>query len=781
MDKNKKSASRKSFVIFDTVSFYILLAVLFLLPLFFLPALQISLLTGKGFLVAIGTSLSLFFWLLARLVEGKIRFPQYRVLWAAAGLPLALFLSALFSPYFRGSVGGSGFEVATVAGSLVLFAMLFLSAVFFQEQRRVFVVLGALGASFVLVSLFHLGELFFGLMDFFPRVFGEVAGGTLLGSWSDLALFAGLMAIFSLVAVEMLPLGRKQKWTLYVFLLLALFFLAVSNFLIVWLLVGLFALFIFVYALSFLKEEKGAVSRFPTVSFVAVLVCLVFVLANNFFGAYLSNKFRVVSSEVRPSVVSTYGIATSALSKSPVVGVGPNRFSQAWDLYKTKEVNNTRFWSTSFTGGFGWIPSFAVTTGILGVLAWLTLLVLFIGKGFKYMFVALSDRPLSFVLVSSFLGALYLWMIALVYLPNITSIALAFVMTGLCIGSWSIKKAKNVSFSFLDDPRTSFFSILALVALMIGVVWGGYLFTEKFVSVVYFEKAVYGPADSQLMVVDNAEKNMLRAIALHPSDMYYRTLAQVYIGKFNLLLRQTDLSVDALKPELQAAVQNAESAAQRAVSMDGRNYLNWVALGQVYESFMPVGIQSSYESAVASYDRAVGLNPNNPSLYLSLANIELNRKNIEKARSYINRSLEVKGDMPDGLLLLARYQEGAGNAAAALDLYKQGFAIAPSSPEAASSLGYYQYKNGRYSDAVGPFERATVLAPSDMQIRYYLAMSYAKAGQKEQALRQFEYLLTLNPGNKDIENSISNIRAGRPVEGTSVPASAPDADAVKKK
>lgn len=760
MDKIKKSSSLKGYTTVDNISFFVLLVVLFFLPIFFLPFLQISLLSGKGFLVFIGVAISFFFWLLARLMEGKISFPKQKLLTIALSIPVILLVSSLFSPSFRGSMGGDAFEITTVVGSIILFLILFLSSVYFQNKQRIFLALGSIGASFALVSIFTILDLFLHISSKFSKVFVEINGGTLLGSWNDMALFAGFVTVLSIVSIEMLPLAIKRRWTLYTLLTLSLFFLAISNFLTAWLMVGIFSLFIFIYSLSFLKEEKNTVIRFPTASFVTVLVCLLFILANNFFGAFLSKKLNIDSSVVRPSVYSTYGVAKSIFIKKAVIGVGPNRFPQAWDFYKSADINNTKFWNASFVGGFGWIPSFAVTTGVIGFLAWLSLLVIFLCKGFKSMFVSTIDRSATFIFVSSFLCATYLWIASVLYFTNITSVALAFLMSGLCIGSWSIKKDKNISISFMSEPRMSFFSLIAFVVLMIGVVSGGYFFIEKFASIIYFEKAIYGQTGSQNLIVDNAEMNMIKAIELYPTDMYYRSLSQVYIGKFNNLIGQKELSSEALKPELQSLVANAENSGMMAVKIDGKNYLNWIALAQVYQSFISAGIQGSYDSTVSSYEKAIALNPKNPSIYFSLAKVELSQKNIDKAKTYVASANTLKPDYIDGLVLLGQYYENIGNPIEALNYYKQATIVSVSSAPAFFNLGYFYYKNGNYIDAVGDFERAVILDPINIQYRYYLGLSYNKVGQKDRALAQLEYLLVLNPGNKEIQTMISNIQAG---------------------
>ncbi len=776
MGKNK--VSKKGYVLLDSISFYTLLTVLFLVPIFFIPSLQISLEVGKGFLLSLGVCTSFFLWLLARIVEGKFYFPKQAILLAGLSVPVALLISAVFSPSFAGSMSGGGFELSTVSSALVMFLVMFLSSVFFQTKQRMFLGLAAIGGAFVLVGIFHIVDLIFHLTVHFPHFFAQVSGGTVLGSWNDLAIFSGLVLITGLMSSETLSLDKKQKWILCAVIAVALFFMAISNFFMAWLVAGLFALFIFIYSLSFAKDEKSTVSnRFPTTSFVVVLICLVFVLANGFFGSYLSLKLGTYSSEVRPSVMATANIAKHVFLKRSIVGIGPNRFSEAWDLYKPADVNTTGFWNSSFDTGFGLLPSFAVTAGLIGLLAWLALLGIFLVKGFGSMFSSSADKVSSYLFSVSFLGAVYLWIVALLYVPNISSFVFAFMLTGVCVASWTMRKGKTVSVSLVGDPRVSFFSILISVSLLIGVVAGAYIFIKQFASLYFFEKAAYASYGTQAEIIDNAEANLNRAISLRPTDLYYRSLSQVYVAKFNALIGQNNLSSEAIKPELQTAVQNAESAGRMAVQHDKKNYTNWRTLAGVYESFVPVGIQGAYSNAVSSFNEAIALNPKDPSLYLSLANLELSQKNIDKATVYKDQALALKGNYSDALLLFGRYYDSVGNASAALDQYKQAVIIDPLSVTAFSDLGLYYYGHGSYGDAVGPFERAVILDPTNANTRYYLGMAYAKAGRTADAISQLQYVLAQNPGNKQIQDLISGLQnkptAAVSTEQTQIPTPAP--------
>ena len=271
------------------------------------------------------------------------------------------------------------------------------------------------------------------------------------------------------------------------------------------------------------------------------------------------------------------------------------------------------------------------------------------------------------------------------------------------------------------------------------------------------------------MAIDNAEISLTKAIALYPNDTYYRSLSKLYISKFNALVAQDSISDEALKPELQQAVANAETTGRQAIKIDSKNYLNWLSLAEVYEAFVPVGINGAYENSASSFAQAIELSPKNPSIYISMANLELHKKNETKAKEYVDKSLSIKPNYGVGYILLAKYQENIGNFASAQSYYRLAVETDPSSSDGYFRLGYFLYSRGNFADAVGPLERAVILDPSNMQYRYYLALGYSKSGKTQQAISQLEYLQQLNPGSKEIQAALSAVKSGTSTE----PAPAP--------
>ena len=67
------------------------------------------------------------------------------------------------------------------------------------------------------------------------------------------------------------------------------------------------------------------------ICFPVTISSLVFILSGGALSAYMSDIFRINVIEVRPNALTTVDLIGNALVRNPVLGVGPNMFSELWD------------------------------------------------------------------------------------------------------------------------------------------------------------------------------------------------------------------------------------------------------------------------------------------------------------------------------------------------------------------------------------------------------------------------------------------------------------------
>src|SRR3989344_9699200 len=170
---------------FNKLSFAFLLFTLFACLFFFLPYTPVTLEASKGFLLSIGATLSLFFWLVSRLGDGKFVIPRDKLILFALFIPLVFLISSFFSSSLYISLFGSGFEVGTFGSMLILFIVFFLSAIHFQSEKRLWLFIGSLFIGGLIVLIFEFVSLFVDLGAILPGFFKSISSSNLVGSWNS--------------------------------------------------------------------------------------------------------------------------------------------------------------------------------------------------------------------------------------------------------------------------------------------------------------------------------------------------------------------------------------------------------------------------------------------------------------------------------------------------------------------------------------------------------------------------------------------------------------------
>lgn len=656
----------------DRISFWSLFITITFLPFFFLPFSKVPVETSKGLLLVAGLAVSIIFWTAARFSGGKIVMPRSWTMLAGLGVVVAFLASAIFSSARQVSLFGIMFDISSFWFIFAAFLLMFVSSIVLHDRERAKMVLLGVMASSLVVFLFQILRLFA------PNTLslGILSAKTdnIFGSWNALGLFAGFTAIMSLFLVEFFAVPRRLKRILGFLILFAVILLAVINFALVWKIVGIFSLIIFVYKVSMYsinRTPEGKTKGFPTYALGLVMVSLLFFMAGQFIGPILPNKLGITNIEISPSFQATMSVTRAELAHDPVFGIGPNRFPEVWAKNKSASVNATQFWDTSFNSGSGLLPSFASTTGILGILAWVAFLVLFVLLGVKYLFSNIKNN-VGQEMSAFFIASLFLFISAFFYSVGPVLFLLAFAFSGVFIGLASASRANGeIVLTFLDDPRKSFFSILFLVIVMIVTAAAGFKYMERFASVPFFGRAVAATS------VADAETDITRANTLYTNDLYLRTLAQVYLIKMNSLASKGSSLSDQDKSDLQTSFNQALAGAQAAVNYNPSNYLNQNALGAVYETVVPLGVTGAYDKAVAAYQAAAALDPLSPGIKLALARVALTDQKYKDAQDYANQALQLKSDYIDAYILLSQIAKAQGDNTSALNYANQALSFAP--------------------------------------------------------------------------------------------------------
>jgi protein O-GlcNAc transferase len=221
-------------------------------------------------------------------------------------------------------------------------------------------------------------------------------------------------------------------------------------------------------------------------------------------------------------------------------------------------------------------------------------------------------------------------------------------------------------------------------------------------------------------------------------------------------------------------------------------------LGIVY------GVAGRVDEALKAFERAVSLDPDEPSYALSYGELLYRRGRIEEALTELQKASEI----PDALILLsAAYEklgrtddlfltlrryvelkpedmgarvllgeklEGEKRYEDALEVYRQGLGDdAPDDPILLYRIGELQSRNREtYADAEKSARRALEVAPDMLEARLLLARVLARTNRHEEAVRELEAARAKHPDSAEVHYNLAQSyqRLGRTEEAKAAAA-----------
>lgn len=760
-------------------SYRLILAIIFIAPFFFLPFLSIEF--GKALIIFTLSTCAIVFSYKKLFSYTSISIPKNPFVLAMIVLPCVFMLSALATtasicktggetglpylcfPTLHVSLAGYGFEVGTV-GTITIFSLIFLlTTQLFRSKEKVFYAELLFLSSVGIVVLFQLIHLFIPTFTL-GLFFGATAN--LLGNWNSLALFVGSGIIASLALLELLPLSKLFRTIVVTLLGLSIILVGIINFRIAWVFVAVLTVIIGLYSWHTRKNASKSTDVFEQKKKPLLYSLIVFVISIGaffsfgFIGEKISPLLNIDHTEVRPNWSSTIEITKEIFKQNLLFGTGPNKFGEAWQSFRSNSINNEPvLWNADFDHGIGLISTFIVTTGLFGLIVLVCLLGSFLWLGIKIFRLKLVDPLSRYVIISSYLLALYFWGVTIFYIPGLVMFLLAFIFSGF---AFAIYRA-NVSgaewnIAFGTSGKKHFLYVLKITAIMAFVLCVGIYFFLQTIASMYYQKGLRVFNDSGDRI--SARNYILKAVSLIHNDFYYRSLVDLQLGDISIILSRAD-NLEKIPADFQNAVLLAEQYATKAVEYNPRNFRNWIGLGLVYEAVVPTGNEQAYQNAIASYREALIANPKNPGPLLRLARLEAGMGSFDKAREYANIALQIKPNFSEVAFLLSQIEVEAKNVDGAIKTIQNAITVSPNDTLLHFQLGLLRYDKKDYRGAVTAFDQAINLIPDYANAKYFRGLSYVRLGDKEKALSDFNSILITNPDNAEVKFIIENVENKR--------------------
>ncbi|MDE1965819.1 MAG: tetratricopeptide repeat protein [Patescibacteria group bacterium] len=781
MDSQPSQSASRRFS-FDTAAMWALSVTVALGAIVLIPSASIPFLFTKVSLFALGAIVTLVLYVLARLTRGNVIVPPLPILGALWLLPLAYGLSTLFSGTDPvAALFGTQLDPDTFGFILVLAFTGTLAALIIRRpvHLRAFFKVSTIAFSIIAV----IESLILVIGQFAPAVVSPAT--SIVGSFEDLGMVFGLGIAFSLLAARFLDLGKRTKLLLVVTGIIALIFTFLVNSTVVWVLLALVSLGLFVEAVmsrrgsaasdadlegaELLSDDEdtagvssaGGASHSLGAPLVVLVVALFVLIGGSTLAGTLDNALGVNVLNVRPSWQSTLAVGGHAIAASPLFGSGPGTFGTEWLKYRDASLNSTVFWNIDFISGIGYIPTSFVTTGILGALAWLAFIgaLLYFGLN-ALIFKTPEDVYVRFVSIATFVGALFVLALSIFSTPGPVVLIAGFVFIGIFVSTLRYAAGKREwGVIFNRSPRIGFVIVFALTLVLLGSIAAAYGVIERYVGTVELVKAGNALTAGNL---DAADAAVSQATLFAPTGTAYHLESSIAQARMASVANDTTLSKTDAQTKFQAALSAAIQAALTATKVAPDDYQNWLALGDTYAAVVPLNIQGAYDNAKTAYEHAETLNPTNPTIMLTLAQLEAANKNLDAARTDLQKAISLKNDYTQAIFLLSQVEVQAGHTKDALSAAEAAAYFAPTDQNVLFQVGILRFASGDTAGAIAALASAVAANPQFANARFFLAGAYAKNADYKDALDQMNAIAALSADNeKAVASYVTALTAGK--------------------
>ncbi|MBI2612439.1 tetratricopeptide repeat protein [Candidatus Kaiserbacteria bacterium] len=733
---------------------------LFLLaPFFFIPVPWVSVVQAKMLLSVVVITVCFLAWIAMSLKDSEIRIPRSWLLIAALSIPLAYLISALVSGPSWSSLIGEGGGQDTVVGFVIWYVALFLSAVILGAQaNRPALAVRLLMLSTAVIIVVQAMRLLLPAFTFGGVL--SLPATSVVGSWHDLGIYLSLALFLSLALLSTSVFEGAWRYVALAALVGAAVLLVVVNYSDVWLALAgvslLYALF------RFRMPPAGARFGGYKLSLLWLLIALL-AGAMYFVGPALQRalpaSLQITQVEVRPSWKGTFAIGREVFAEPTQIlfGSGPNTFPREWGRYKPLSVNTTQFWNTDFYYGVGFIPTSLVTTGILGLIAWIAMCGALLIRVVRLFRESSSASLLRAALVFS---AVFLTVYHILYVPGPALSLLTFLLFGAVVAEEVLTGSISRSvISVSWDLWKGRAAALALSLAGLVLFFGGVQSTRALVSDVLVNRAIVQYQSSQ--DIGKASRSIALSIIVLPgSDRANRAGVELGILQLAALASSSDGSSGA-QAELQGTLNATIQHGLAAVAIDSRNYQNWLTLARLYGELAGAGVTGAEEAAREAYKEAASASPTNPLSYLGLAQLDIVKGDDASARKNLETAIGIKPDLAAAHFLLSQIFARANALPDAKQHAETVVQIAPQDALGWYNHGTVMYALQDYENAVLSFEHAVSIESNYANALFLLGLSYYRLDRSDDALRVLRAVAATNPDDAALRDTIEDIEAGR--------------------
>ena len=334
------------------------------------------------------------------------------------------------------------------------------------------------------------------------------------------------------------------------------------------------------------------------------------------------------------------GEALINIVKTPLFGVGLDNFSSIFTRAKTPAYNTTPLWNVNYTYSRSFILQLLAETGILGTAAFVLVILAMLRAVTESRDIA--NKMLGYYFIAAFI----------LFPVSVPLLFLFFIF--LSQVSHAEETIRTID---LSDITPAYGGIFIVVLIFVGAI--SFLSARSYTSEYYFKRSLDGFAKNNAKTVYD---NMRLAVVMNPYIERFRiSFSQVNLLIANNIAARTRPQKEGEKPkELTAqerqnitqAIQASIGEAKAAVALNPQRASNWENLAVIYRNIINA-VQGANNWTIASYQRAIALDPQNPALRFALGQTYYALNDYENAVRMFELSAGLKPDWPNARYNLA--------------------------------------------------------------------------------------------------------------------------------
>jgi len=753
----------------------IIYALVILIPIWFLPITSNAVEFNKQVLMVLLIIVALILWFVKILNRGEIRWRSNILNIVLGAFALIFILSTVFSIRPYGSlVGWATHLKGSLINVLCFIALYFLIVNNFKGIKEAFGLLFSFLVSAAIVTVIGFLQIWSGFI--LPWGITKSVSFNTLGSVNSLGIFSAV--VMTLITAILFVIKNKGiKLFLLLLGLLSLIIIININFWVVWVVLAIGMAIILMLGLMQMVQLGEKIS-WIALPIALLAISLIFL----FFKPVLPLKPNL-PMEVGLSYKGGWSVVSNTLKEKPILGSGPETFVFDYAKYKPVGINQTAFWNIRFSNAPAEIYSLATDLGILGLIGFLAVIVLFIVKAVLGLIKEKEDNDIlkRFLGVGIFAGWLGLTVSWFLYPQNFVLMFLFWLLFAIYLIEGSSQK--EGTYNLRKSPKvllTASFSFIVVIVVVIGFL---YIIGTRFVAEATYKRGV--DIIQTKGDIDTGLNKIIKSTVINPyEDNTYQVLAQLFTLKLQQDAAKTNLPQEERFNLIQADAVNAINSATQTTVLSPKDAVNWALRGQIYRGLLNV-INGASEWAETSYNEAIKLEPSNPFIYLELGRLYTNRadliveqakKNTEDKKKWdeyldvalknFNKAIELKPNYAPAHFEVAQVFNRQGKLTEAIKKMEINFQLTPNDSGTVFQLGVLYYRDEQYDKAKAAFIRAITIDDNYSNARYFLGMIYDKENNKKDAINQFERIATLNPDNEQIKQILTNLKSGLPALGS---------------